>query len=402
MKLTYYAEDLFTLFYNIVIDNNISIDYVEEIVCNNIYAVCANNDNLSESQKTYIKCILEKYKCILEKYTTLPFFYGFDYSNLLSNLTFKNIMNSNKILKHMVVNKCPDRGGYKIYCTVPLNKHDYYCDLFQSRLNPGNSIASTRKQFMIEFNVLAINPNTLLDVASEHEFVVDASVTHLADEYNNAVRRSAEITPHSIVTDTVILQNATTDTIAYFNKHKTGEIEYDKFLAKRLGYPVCGIENVSPFDKIVSSSTTTFWTTDALPIFELYKKTKCKIAVLVDAYDEFKPWISNFVDVSKTAGVAPGAIKVCYREKKADSEFNKWVKDNNLSGSVDSGDIYILNHKPPKWIFKNPDFINLIVTTRLFPSSMIITKHWFESHPCVIYLGDTKPTLPNTITLCKL
>jgi hypothetical protein len=56
------------------------------------------------------------------------------------------------------------------------------------------------------------------------------------------------------------------------------------------------------------------------------------------------------------------------------------------------GRILIFNHRPAKWIFNSISDIKILVSNSLYPSTSLITREWFESHPCVIYLGDIKPS----------
>jgi len=43
-------------------------------------------------------------------------------------------------------------------------------------------------------------------------------------------------------------------------------------------------------------------------------------------------------------------------------------------------------------LFKDLDDVTLLVTNNVFPPTNVMTRDWFNSHPCVIYLGDIKPS----------
>ena len=42
--------------------------------------------------------------------------------------------------------------------------------------------------------------------------------------------------------------------------------------------------------------------------------------------------------------------------------------------------------------FKDKEDITIIATNNLYPHTSQVTKDWLDSHPCVIYLGDIKPS----------
>ena len=43
-------------------------------------------------------------------------------------------------------------------------------------------------------------------------------------------------------------------------------------------------------------------------------------------------------------------------------------------------------------MFKDSIDVKMLVTNNIYPPTNTMTKDWFNSHPCVVYLGDTKPT----------
>jgi hypothetical protein len=84
---------------------------------------------------------------------------------------------------------------------------------------------------------------------------------------------------------------------------------------------------------------------------------------------------------------------VCFRESKnSDTGINGWIKHHNVGGRVEDGKILIFEYKPAKWLFKQSEDVKMLVTNNLYPPTNQVTKDWFESHPCVIYLGDIKPS----------
>ncbi len=73
--------------------------------------------------------------------------------------------------------------------------------------------------------------------------------------------------------------------------------------------------------------------------------------------------------------------------------FKDIFKDNNLGGKVQEGKILIFFHKPPKWLFKDGIDVKIVVTNSYTPIHEPTSSVWLDTHPCVCYLGEIKPTL---------
>ena len=96
-------------------------------------------------------------------------------------------------------------------------------------------------------------------------------------------------------------------------------------------------------------------------------------------------------------------IKVCFRDSsQSTSQLNAWIKENELGGKVQEGKIFIFNHKPAKWLFKNDISVKIIVTNNLYPDTVISVREWIKSHPCVFYVGNIKPSLQKEINIVDL
>ena len=105
------------------------------------------------------------------------------------------------------------------------------------------------------------------------------------------------------------------------------------------------------------------------------------------------PWLQNFVADAEKSGVSREEIKVCFRDnKESTTGLNDWIKIAGVGGKVETGRILIFESKPAKWLFKSSNDVTLLVTNNIFPPTNTMARDWFMCHPCVIYLGDTKPT----------
>jgi hypothetical protein len=146
-------------------------------------------------------------------------------------------------------------------------------------------------------------------------------------------------------------------------------------------------------EKIASRSENTFWIKDNKDFFALTKLFSGRICVLLDRSSATLPWLQNFVADADKNGVSREEIKVCFRDSKdADSGLNEWIRIAEVGGRVETGKILIFESKPAKWLFKFSNDVTLLVTNNIFPPTNIMARDWFSCHPCVIYLGDTKPT----------
>ena len=104
-------------------------------------------------------------------------------------------------------------------------------------------------------------------------------------------------------------------------------------------------------------------------------------------------WLKDFARAVDQSGFDRNLIKVCFRaDKSQNQELNTWIKENDFGGQVEGGKILIFNHKPAKWLFKDVEDVKLLVSNNLYPATSVLTKDWFNTHPCTIYLGDIKPS----------
>jgi hypothetical protein len=125
----------------------------------------------------------------------------------------------------------------------------------------------------------------------------------------------------------------------------------------------------------------------------LHKQIDGKICVILDRTSNTLDWLKNFVSCADESGISRQEIKVCFRENKdSTTGLNDWIKSAGVGGKVESGKILIFEFKPAKWLFKEQQDVKILVTNNLYPSTNQITKDWLNSHPCVIYLGDIKPS----------
>jgi hypothetical protein len=202
-----------------------------------------------------------------------------------------------------------------------------------------------------------------------------------------------DILPSSdLCADWVTLFNTSEGTQDWWRDHKTDCYESDLLLAKSMGYPYAGKPHTT-IEKIASSQENSFWIKTNQEFFQLAKSVSEKICVLLDRSSATLPWLQNFVADAEKSGVSREEIKVCFRENKESiTGLNDWIKIAGVGGKVETGRILIFESKPAKWLFKTSNDVTLVVTNNIFPPTNTMARDWFMCHPCVIYLGNTKPT----------
>jgi hypothetical protein len=369
-----YIEEEFIKFYD---SADFKILLSKEIdACNSFYNLCVNGDPFTEKQASYMKFILKKYS---------------SGSNIKLDFKrpFRTIDNSRMIFlqeeKDFQISIC-FRFPYEFLTTftdeldVPQNSAK------GSVWDPENKV---RKIDLYRFDLLKI-----VDFANRHGFSKDRKFLELESQLQQAINDQDQIVPCSIlINDQVELKNADKISLEYYQNNKKNVIPHDSLLAKTMGFPFSVIKkDRTPVEQIASSREQFFWIKNINDYFDLVRQIDTKTCIVMDRNEKEKTWLKDFVDQVRTQ-IPNKKIKVCFRENQdQDSDFNRWIKENHLGGTVDQGDIFIFQHKPPKWIFKDNMKMLFIATTMITPPSNTVTQDFFSSHPCVLYLGDITPT----------
>jgi hypothetical protein len=190
----------------------------------------------------------------------------------------------------------------------------------------------------------------------------------------------------------VQLKNASDETVEWWQSNKAGSISKDLLLAKSMGF----LYQEKPrnlVEKIAANQENSFWMKTNQEFFQLAKSCPGKICVLLDRSSATLPWLQSFVADAEKSGVDREEIKVCFRDnKESTTGLNDWIKIAGVGGKVETGRILIFESKPAKWLFKADNDVTLLVTNNIFPPTNTMARDWFMCHPCVIYLGDTRPT----------
>jgi hypothetical protein len=399
-KIVYY-EDLFLEFYNIIFNSvglmSFDIDDKDFSAVNSFYATLSQDREITAAQAAYIIRILEKYK-LLSKSA------GLDYMASLKTLTWKKPFRVLDLTKKISVEPY-DNDTMAIFLKIPFSLKEKFEKEVQPRQGYGSGQWDHDKKVRIldpyNFNLVHLH-----EFCITHQVEVDESFIELLNQVEEIWQQQDSIIPHCFVEDEQIkISSLEESAIVYWEENKTGNKYKDLMLAKRMGLVYKNSKkSQSLTEKISESTNKLFWMFDNELFFKFYKEVEGVATVVLDRNTKnIQHWISNFVKSAEESGVSKDIIRVCFREPAtAETDFNKWVKENNLGGKMEGGKIFIFLHKPSKWLFKDSVDVNIIVINSFTPVNEPSMQTWIESHHCVVYVGEMKPTPPRFEKFCRL
>ena len=399
MLSSHYVEDIFISFYRFVSSDQIPVQWHDSTPIESFASALLTGKELTKSQADYVLRILTKYKTKAKDV-------GLDYEMLLIDplwkKTFRVIDYTKKV--HVEVNS----DANPVICLkFPYDFKKTFDTAFPELLSSQGTKSWDPDRKIRVIPLYEINLIKLNEFLSENSFEIDDSFSEVIAVIEETWDQQDNIIPYSkVVNGKVVLKNSTDDTDIWWNENKTDDLDTDLLLAKSMGYPArFGRSSESDLEKIVSARENMFWVENNLRFFEIYKKVKTgSVCIILDRVSDTHEWIRNFVINSTHAGVDRSDIKVCFRESDMSKKgrFNEWIREQGLGGSVDTGRIFIFDGKPAKWLFtKNVD-VKIILTNNLYPNTNTMTQQWIENHPCVIYLGDIKPSQKRNLKIVQL
>ena len=379
-----FAEDVFVEFYKLVAQQKISIQGQDFSPISSFHEKIINNGELTKNQANFLIKLLEKYK-------TMSAMAGLDYGSKLSDLKWRNPFRvldlSKKIYVELRENKL------EICLKFPYQLKKEFEDEIERRetLHAHSSWDPDDKVRRLDF--YHYNLITLYEFVCKHNFEIDDTFMNVLSDVEEIWQNSEDAIPYSeLGTYGVQLKNASDETAEWWQSNKAGSISKDLLLAKSMGF----LYQEKPrnlVEKIAASQENSFWMKNNQDFFELSKSFSGKICVLLDRSSATLPWLQNFVADAEKSGVDREEIKVCFRDnKESTTGLNEWIKVAGVGGKVETGKILIFESKPAKWLFKADNDVTLVVTNNIFPPTNTMARDWFMCHPCVIYLGDTRPT----------
>lgn len=378
-----YIEDIFIELYDNILIKRIPIDLGDKQPMTSFYNILIQGQRITLGQSKFILKLLKKYKNT----------YYIDDDDLLNpqwKKDFRTIDTSRKTFVEQDSN-----GHYWICLKFPYqlknvvekdilgNGYQYYGE------NRWDKDRRLRQLKLVDYNIV-----TVYEFVKTHGFEIDESFFSALSVVEEMWQAQDNIIPYSKIEHNGIkLVNASTETEKFFEKHCTGSIEQDAFTAKTMGFPLHKTPE-SLVEQLVCKKETHFWIKNFKQFFDITEKINGRIVIVLDRNCDYFEWCKNFSAGVDSYGIDRNDIVICFRTSNQDrKEFNDWVKDNNFSGKVNDQKYLIFLQKPSKWLFKDTKNVKIVATNYLFSNSAGATRTLLESHPCVVYLSDIKPSL---------
>jgi len=380
-----FAEDILLHFYTLVSTTGIIVHHQDFSPIYSFYSAISSGTELTKNQANYITKLLEKYK----HESAIA---GFDYRDQLANLQWRTEFRQLDLSKKIYVEE--NEGKLEICLRFPYQlKKDFEVEIDTAQSSGHRSSSWDSEHKVRRLNFYEFNLISLYEFAIKHNFEIDDSFMNAVSQVEEIWQNAETIVPYCELTaNGVELFNAPPDAQEYFLQHKQSSFSRNLMLAKSMGFLYKG-KNTGIIERIASSPDNTFWIKEYKQFFGMYNELKQQVCILLDRSSNTLQWLQNFVAEADRMGVGRDQIKVCFREgKDSKGGINEWVKLAGVGGKVETGKILIFETKPAKWLFKQEQDVTLLVTNNIYPPTNITAQHWFNSHPCVIYLGDTRPT----------
>lgn len=389
MSLVTYTEDAFSLFYHQIYSGMIPIDSRDHSAITNFYKLISAGDAITENQARFIIKLLKKYR---DFWKTLPE----DITDSVNTPRWRQEFRKIDLTKEVFV-EIDDNIPW-ICLKFPYTLKESFekeiikeSENFLQLFGDGqywDKERKLRKLNLYNYNILQIQDFVQKNGFKIHESFVEA-VNLVEDIWNN----EETITKKSKVSNgKILLINADKEILDFFEKNQKN-FDSDLLLAKSMGFFLEGNPR-SIIEKIAASEESWFWFKDLKKLITTMSAIDGKIVFLLDRSSDFKLWLKKFkflLEELENQHVS----RICFRlNSSEDTEFNTWVKENGFGGKVDEGKFLIFLQKPNKWLFNQANDVKVIVTNSIYPPNDQIAMYFLQSHPCVIFAGDVKPTDP--------
>lgn len=384
-----YTEDIFLEFYHLMVRHGFALTGQDQSATYNFFSLISTGSLLTQSQAALVVKILKKHTVMAKKY-------NFDYSNQIENPIWKNEFRILDLTKKIFVEE-DEAGELLIFLKFPFSMKETFDREFSTEKDHFRHSKWNQEKKLREMKFSEINVVALYEFLQKHHFEIDDSFLEAVESVEDIWANQEDFLPHSMIFENqLVLINSNEYADEYFEKQSNGNIYHDMLLAKSMQFPLKLVSKSQEIvEKIASSYNNIFWIDSNEKLFDVYKKIDGKICIVLDRASHKEQWLKNFIKDSEKCQIVKADIRVCFREsKESNSGLNQWIKDNDLGGPIEDGKIFIFEHKPSKWLFKDNIDVKLVVTNNLYINPNTYVNDWMSSHPCVIYLGEIKPTLP--------
>ncbi len=381
-----FAEDIFLKFYALVQSGQLNVQHQDFSPILSFHTKIYDQTPLTKNQANYVIKLLEKYK-------NLSASLGLDYRGDLTNIEWKQPFRVLDLEKRIYV-ETGKSGQLEICLKFPYQLKKEFDDEINVNLPNSQRVShwdhedKVRRLRFYDFNLIS-----LYEFAMKHGFDIDDSFMNVLADVEEIWQNSEEIIPYATVEENCVeLHNASEEIKSWWSSHKQWDSTNDLLLAKSIGFLLQkNPENL--VEKIASAQENTFWIKSNEEFFYLSSRISGKICIVLDRSSNTLQWLQAFVADADKNGIDREEIKVCFRDpKESKAGLNEWIKSAGVGGTVEVGKYLIFESKPAKWLFKSEEDVKMLVTNNIYPPTNVLARDWFSSHPCVIYLGQTKPT----------
>lgn len=390
MSTPSHVEDIFLEFFDLVIQGKISMMNQDFNASQSFSKQITLGNQLTANQANFLLKILKKYQADSK-------ICGLDYYDYLFQPVWRTSFRKLDLSKKIWVENSAERG-LEILIKFPFSLKDTFDreisaskDTFS--LGKWDNERRLRILELHECNIIQLN-----EFVTAHSFEIDESFRFLVSQVEEIWAEQEDLLPRcEIVDGRVEIFNCTDDARLFFDNNHQGDVYKDLFLAKSMGYILKNSSDLSTkLEKICSVDQNFFWLKSNYDFFETFSKVDGVSVIILDRNTkDVMSWLKRFVNDADNFGISRDEIKVCFRESNdSQSLLNTWIKENHLGGKVDQGKILIFSHKPAKWLFKNNIDVKIIAVNSFTPVNEPLCQSWLDSHPCVFYIGDIKPTAP--------
>ena len=382
-----YFEDLFVKLSIFVFNHTSLIDHKDLSAITSFYDLLTEDRSPTKSQADFMVRLLKKYK-ILAKSN------GLDYQHELDNAVWKKEFRILDLSKRVFIEHDLQKGPIVClkfpYAFKKIYETEFLISIRDHRLNFWDHDKKVNRIPVSKVNIVS-----LYEFLKTNNFEIDETFLSLVMAAEEIWQQSDNIAPYSYIdSDKVYLKNSSDDAEIFWNENKSGSKNYDLMLAKSMGF-VYRPETVdlTLIETICSSENNDFWCPSFDKFFDIVKEINDIFVIILDRSDDTISWLENFVRSADENFVDRSEIKVCFRDDKSESSvLNKWVKDNRVGGKIQDGRIFIFRHKLAKWLFSEKKSVKIAATNSLFPMSNSLTQNWLDSRPCLLYLGNIRPS----------
>jgi len=379
-------DKIFEDFANSVVFGNIRVDTADESPVYSFHTVVTQNTPLTKKQSLYVLRLLRKYQTPYEQYSKKSI------THALANPTWTHPFRELDPSKKIYVEEIGKITW--IFAKFPYALKEEFAKEFKvyGKMMWDPETKSQRAR-LYDINVVHLH-----SFGQKHGFEFDEKFQNLVESVEEIWQRENEITRSCIVeSDHVKLINATESAQEYFDKNKKNSLKSDLFLARMLGHKFITDKTQNRIETLCSKKKSKFWFRDINVLMSVVKDLDHHpVLIFLDRTTDVVDYAKKFVEAGINAGIPNEYFRILFRFKNDEEQgqrFNEWIKENNLGGEVETGKIFICQHKPPKWMIKSNLQPSLLISNTLNPHTNTSTISMINQHHTVFYVGNIRPTV---------